>query len=434
MGGVERSRPDALAIFDAAVAGVQPSALLADVDPAALVDRPLGSYRHVTLVGAGKAAMAMAGALEGKMGDRLTGGLVVVPRGYRTTLPEGQQAPQCVAVAEAGHPLPDAKGIRLAAMVLALARRYGPDDLLLVALSGGGSALLAAFAEGISLEDAQTTFRLLLHSGADIHAVNAVRRQLSRIGGGGLARAARPASVLALAVSDVPGDDLATIAGGPTVPDPTTRADARAVLERFGLWQRVPASVRTHLGGEPVADVSNAEHVRTVLVGSNRDALAAAQREAERRGYAVRLHAEPVTGEAREIGRRLAREALAVETDRPACLLWGGETTVTVTGPGTGGRNQELALGAALALDGLDRALVLLSGGTDGIDGPTDAAGAWATPETARRARALGLDPEARLGANDAYPVFDALGQLLRTGPTHTNVMDVQVALVCPSS
>ncbi len=424
---------DARAIFDAAVAGVQPAALLADLDLSTLVDRPLAAYRHVTLVGAGKASMAMAGVLEEKVGGKLTGGLVVVPHGYRTTLSEGQRPPQRVAVAESGHPVPDAKGLRLATMVLALARRYGPDDLLLVALSGGGSALWPAFAEGISLEEAQQTFRLLLHSGADIHAVNTVRRQLSRIGGGGLAVAARPASVLALVVSDVVGDDLATIASGPTVPDPTSRADARAVLDRFGLTGRVPESVRAYLDQpEPDAPTLDEGRVQTVLVGSNRDALAAARVEAERRGYAVRLGA-PVAGEAREVGRRLAADALAVDAAQPVCLLWGGETTVAVTGGGRGGRNQELALAAALALDGTGRDLVFLSAGTDGIDGPTDAAGAWATPETVRRARALGLDAGAHLDANDAYPFWDALGGLVCTGPTHTNAMDVQVALVRPS-
>ncbi len=429
---------DARAIFDAAVAAVMPAGLL---DAAASWDPPtLDAYRRVVLVGAGKAAMAMAGTLEARLGDRIDTGLVVVPHGYRTTLQAGQPAPQRVEVVEAGHPVPDAAGARAAQRTLGLAEALGPDDLLLVALSGGGSSLWPAFAEGLSLDDAQQTFRLLLHSGADIHAVNTVRRHLSEIGGGKLARAAHPATVLALVISDVVGDDLAVIASGPTVPDPTTLADALAVLERFGLMKRVPASVRAHLTREVSAPESpDFERVQTMLVGSNRDALAAARAEAERRGYVVRLHPESLTGEAREVGRRLARAALDVEASAPTCLLWGGETTVTVTGDGRGGRNQELALAAALELDslprpsgGADREVLLLSGGTDGIDGPTDAAGAWATPQTAARARALGLDPEGHLARNDAYPFFDALGQLLRPGPTHTNVMDVQIALVRP--
>ena len=424
---------DARALFDAAVAGVRPDRLLDGLDFDALTDRPLADFRRVVLVGAGKAAMAMAGALESRLGERIERGLVVVPHGYRATFPKGAPAPQRVEIVEAGHPVPDEAGVQAAERTLDLVASLGPDDLLLTAISGGGSSLWPAFADGISLEDAQRAFRLLLTSGADIHAVNTVRRQLSRIGGGKLANAAAPASVLALVLSDVAGDDLAAIASGPTVPDPTTPADALAVLGRFDLEHEVPASVRAHLRRSREAIPESAfERVRTVLVGSNRDALAAARAEAERRGYAVHLHSEPVTGEAREVGRRLAREALALDPDRPACLLWGGETTVAVTGEGRGGRNQELALGAALALDGADRDLVFLSGGTDGIDGPTDAAGAWATPQTVAEARTLGLDPEDHLGRNDAYPLFDALGRLLKTGPTHTNAMDVQAALVRP--
>ncbi|MEM8601144.1 MAG: glycerate kinase [Bacteroidota bacterium] len=429
--GIEHT---AAGLFQAAVAGAQPPALLRDVRLAGLLDRAPSAFQRIVLVGAGKASMAMAGVLEEQLGAALHAGLVVVPHGYRASFPEGPPAPQRVEVAEAGHPVPDAAGVRAAQRTLDLAADLGADDLLLVALSGGGSALWPAFAGGIALDEAQTTFRLLLHSGADIHAMNTVRRQLSRIKGGGLARTAHPATVLTLVISDVVGDDLATIASGPTVPDPTTRADALAVLDAFGLRDRVPASVLAHLRGNEVRqDASAFERVQTVLFGSNRDALVAAQREAERLGYAVVLHEGLVEGEARDVGRRLARQALALDVDRPTCLLWGGETTVTVTGDGRGGRNQELALAAALELDGIHRDIVLLSGGTDGIDGPTDAAGAWATPQTAARARARGLSPEDHLARNDAYAFFDALGQLLKPGPTHTNVMDVQVALVHPA-
>ncbi len=429
--GMER---DARAIFEAAIAGVQPSSLLTEVDLDTHLDRPLADYRRVVLVGAGKASMAMAGVLEERLGDALDEGLVVVPHGYRASFPTGQPAPVRTEVVEAGHPVPDEAGGRGAQRVLDLAADLGPDDLLVVALSGGGSALWPAFADGISLDDAQQTFRLLLHSGADIHAINTVRRQLSRIGGGGLVRTTHPAAVLALVLSDVVGDDLAAIASGPTVPDPTTDDDAVAVLERFELLDRVPLSIRMHLSrGDVLADPSGFERVRTILIGSNRNALDAAQREAERRGYAVHLHPEPVTGEAREVGQWLARVALDLEANQPTCLLWGGETTVTVTGDGRGGRNQEVTLAAALELDGTDRNLVFLSGGTDGIDGPTDATGAWATPQTTDRARALDFNPENHLARNDAFPFFEALDQLLKPGPTHTNVMDVQVALLRPA-
>lgn len=377
--------------------------------------------------------MAMAGVLEDRLGGVLDDGLVVVPHGYRATFPAGQQPPDRVEVVEAGHPVPDEAGIRATERVLRLADSLGGDDLLVVALSGGGSSLWPAFADGISLDDAQETFRLLLTSGADIHAINIVRRQLSRTGGGGLVRAAHPATVLALVISDVVGDDLTTIASGPTVPDPTTRADALGVLRRFGLIDRVPESVQALLKTDRIPGWSGVGHVRTELIGSNRDALEAAHREAERLGYTVALHPESVAGEAREVGRQLARDALAVEADSPVCLLWGGETTVTVTGEGRGGRNQEVALAAALELDGTARSVVVLSGGTDGIDGPTDAAGAWATPLTAVQARSRGLSLGDYLARNDAYAFFDALDGLVRTGPTHTNVMDVQVAIVHPA-
>ena len=433
---------DARAIFDAAVAAVRPAALLDRVDLG-----NLDAYRRVVLVGAGKAAMAMAGALEARLGDRIDEGLVVVPHGYRASFPADAPAPRCVEVMEARHPVPDAAGVRAARRTLDLAATLGPDDLLLVALSGGGSALWPAFGSWrpfgpafffsptISLDDAEWTYRLLLTSGADISDINTVRRQISRIGGGGLARVAYPAAVLALVLSDVVGDDLATIASGPTVPDPTRSDDALDVLEQLELTRLVPASVLIHLRRRmdwSEAETPALQRARTVLVGSNRDALDAARVEAGQRGYAVRFHSEPVTGEARTVGRWQARAALDLAVDQPTCLLWGGETTVRVTGDGQGGRNQELALAAALELDGADRDVVLLSGGTDGVDGPTDAAGAWATPQTVADARALGLDPADRLARNDAYPFFDALRQLLRTGPTHTNVMDVQIALVRP--
>ncbi|MEM1128438.1 MAG: DUF4147 domain-containing protein [Bacteroidota bacterium] len=424
----------AIEIYNAAVAGAQPPGLLRDVPLATWLDRPLSAFQRIVLVGAGKASMAMAGVLEARLGPSLEAGLVVVPHGYRASFPPAQQAPRRIEVVEAGHPVPDEAGMRAAQRVLEVAAGLGPDDLLLVALSGGGSALWPAFAEGITLDEAQATFRLLLRSGADIYALNTIRRQLSRVGGGGLARAAQPASVLTLAISDVAGDDLATIASGPTVPNPTTRADAVAAVERAGLMDRVPTSVRAHLmRDEPRPPPVSFERVRTVTLGSNHDALAAAQREAERHGFALHRHGGLVTGEARDAGRQLAQQVLAVEADRPVCLLWGGETTVTVTGTGRGGRNQELVLAAALALEGSDRELVFLSGGTDGIDGPTDAAGAWATPQTVQQARARGLDPDEHLARNDAYPFFEALRQLLQPGPTHTNVMDVQIALVYPS-
>lgn len=431
---------DALAIFDAAVAGVQPQRLLERMSVEDVIGSAPGAFRRVLVVGAGKASMAMAGAVEAWLGRPVDEGLVVVPHGYRHTLPAPARPPQRIEVVEAGHPKPDAAGVEATRRVLALAQACAQDDLLLVLLSGGGSSLWSAFAAAISLDAARDVFVLLLHSGADIHEINTVRKHLSRIGGGQLAALAAPATVRALVLSDVVGDDLSVIASGPTVPDRSTFDDAIAVLHRYHLWERIPKVVRKHLEaglrGEvaetPGPDSPLFQTTRTLLIGSNRDALAAAKAEAECRGYMTQILSHALTGEARDVGQQLAAHALSIQTNRPRCLLSGGETTVSITGGGRGGRNQEVALGAALALDGADCNVVVFSGGTDGIDGPTDAAGAWATPQTISQARQHGLDRAAALAENNAYPFFEKLGALHKPGPTHTNVMDVQVALMVP--
>jgi hydroxypyruvate reductase len=441
---------DARAGFDAALRAAGADALLDGFAWNDAAARPLQRYRSMRLVAMGKAALAMTGVAARQIDDRglpAEEGLAVVPDGYRQTVPARFPAPSAaVNVIEGGHPAPTEASVRAGERALALADEAARGDLLVVLLSGGGTALCNAFVEGLSLTDARRTFALLLESGADIHAVNAVRKHLSRVGGGQLAEAAAPADLLALAVSDVPGDDLSAIASGPTVPDPTTFADAGAVLRERGLWGRVPQAVRRHIeqgegGGVPETPGPGAacfRSARTCLVGGNEDALRAARAEAEQRGYDAHvLRGDPLEGEAREAGRRLAREALrraeraAGSGDPPRALLAGGETTVTVRGEGTGGRSQELALAAALELEPCSEAPVaLLAAGTDGIDGPTDAAGAVVTPQTAPAMRRAGLDPEARLADNDAHPALDAAGALLRPGPTHTNVMDVAAVLV----
>ncbi|MDQ7040706.1 MAG: glycerate kinase [Rhodothermus sp.] len=437
----QMGRPDVVAdaqvIFRAAVRGAQADVLLTQTPWTTWAPQRIDRYRQVVVVGMGKAAMVMAGMVEQLLGARIAAGVVVVPHGYPQMPPPHCPLPRRIEVLEAGHPVPDEASVQAARRILTLAENCEEADLLLVLISGGGSALCTDFAPPVTLADARQTFRLLLESGADIYQMNTVRKHLSRVGGGRLAKAAAPADVLALVISDVVGDDLSVIASGPTVPDPTTFAEAIAVLRRYDLWHRVPASVRACLEAgvtDPSLETPKPADPRfarvvTRLIGTNRRALEAAADEARQRGYSVRIVTDRLTGEAREVAPRLVAALREVREDRPVCLLWGGETTVTVRGQGRGGRNQELALAAALAMDGWDAQTVLLSGGTDGRDGPTDAAGAWATPETVVRARACGKDPQAYLANNDAYTFFEALDQLLFTGPTHTNVMDVQVGL-----
>jgi glycerate-2-kinase len=379
----------------------------------------------------------MARAAEQALGERIAGGLVV-------TAASGGGPPTRLARIElcvAGHPLPDARGKDAASRMLALVRdaaaeaAAGGGPELLFLLSGGASALLPAPPPGVTLRDEQLLTELLLSCGAEIAEVNAVRKHLSLLKGGRIAVAAHPARVITLAVSDVIGGTLADIGSGPTVADPTTFAEARAVLLRRQLWRCVPASIRQHLlAGEagqvpetPKPGDARLAGEKALVVSDNAAALAGCAQEASARGMVARIVAGDLRGEAREVGRRLAQ--LAVGARAPACLIAGGETTVVVRGGGRGGRNQELALSAAIALDGA-RKVALLSAGTDGIDGPTDAAGAIAMGDTIMRARAAGLDAARHLADNDAYPFFDRLGDLVRTGPTGTNVMDVQLVLV----
>ncbi len=429
---------EARAIFMAAVRGVEPGRLMAGLDWADLAGRPVDAFERVRVIGAGKAGIPMARAAEDALGGRIAGGVVVVPHGYRATLPAGLAPPDTIEVVEAGHPLPDAQGVEAARRCLTLAEGCGPAELLLVLISGGGSALWLAFAGGIPLEDAQAAFGLLLRSGATIHEFNTVRKHLSRIGGGQLAKVAGGAgAVVGLVISDVIGDSLSSIASGPLVPDPTTFGDAEDVLRRHDLIDKLPASVLRRIEDgvsnpdleTPKPGLPLFEGVRTHLLAGNRQALEAAVAEARRRGFHARVLTEDLQGEAREVGEHLVAIAAQDDTPRPSCLLWGGETTVTVKGRGRGGRNQEVVLGAARAMRGLEQWMLVLSGGTDGIDGPTDAAGAWASPATARGAEAAGLSMDDALADNDAYPFFERLGQLIKTGPTHTNVMDVMIVL-----
>ncbi|WP_329682600.1 glycerate kinase type-2 family protein [Longimicrobium sp.] len=394
----------------------------------------LPSTENVWLIGAGKAACAMAAGALDVLGDRVTGGTVTTKDGHGRDLPG-------IYVWEAAHPVPDTRGMAGAADALRMARAAGRRDLVLVLLSGGASALWAAPAAGLALGDLRTVTDQLLRAGATIHEMNAVRKHLSRIGGGKLARAAAPAHVVTLAVSDVVGSELAVIGSGPAVPDYTTFADALDVLERYGI--QAPPAVRAHLragdAGEVEETVSLGDpafaRASAHVVASNADALAGASRAAQRLGYLTRIVADDVEGEARGVGEQVAtlvRDTLAERPGMPVALLLGGETTVTVTGTGRGGRNQELALSVAMEIEGMD-GVVVASLGTDGTDGPTDAAGGFADGGTVARGHDAGLDAREALRRNDAYPFLRAAGDLIVTGPTGTNVNDVVLVLIDPS-
>ncbi len=395
----------------------------------------LRRFDRVLLVGAGKAGAPMAAAVERVLGDRLEAGVVNVKRGHlgptsRTVL------------LEAGHPLPDEESVAGSRRIAELLRDTTSRDLVLCVISGGGSALMTLPHDPIALADMQQLTNLMLRAGATIHQLNTVRKHLDLMKGGGLARLAAPASVVTLILSDVVGNSLDVIASGPTVPDTSSFADAWEVVERFGLVDQLPAAIRERLReglagkledtpkpGDPALAL-----VQNVIVASNDLAAQAGLEQARRDGLNALLLTTFVEGEAREVARvvvALAREERASGRPLalPACLVLGGETTVTLRGQGRGGRNQEMALAAAFALEGLPGTLVAFLA-TDGSDGPTDSAGAIADGTTLARARALGLEPRRALDDNDAYPFLDRLGDLLRTGPTNTNVNDLVFVLV----
>jgi glycerate 2-kinase len=439
---VKSLRQHALEIFQAALKAVDPvEAVLRHVkradDGLQIGEHRFAfkDYDRILVVGAGKAGAPMARALEDLLGDHIAEGVIVVKEGHGLPLDH-------VRTHEASHPVPDERGIKGAEEILALVKDAGERDLVLCLISGGGSALLVAPAEGITLKDKQEVTRLLLACGADIHEINTIRKHLSRAKGGGLARCAYPATVVSLILSDVIGDDLNVIASGPAVPDTSTFADTRQIFEKYDIWKRVPPSVQSRiergLKGD-VADTPKAgdavfQRCFSELVGTNIQALKAGGIKAAELGYRTLILSSTVEGEAREVVKVLTAIAKEVRGSgnplpAPACILCGGETTVTIRGDGKGGRNQEFALASALVIDGMKNVAVL-AGGTDGNDGPTDAAGAIADGRTLARARAKGLDPLDYLRRNDAYHFFQPLEDLVITGPTRTNVMDVYMVLV----
>lgn len=396
----------------------------------------LDDFRNITVVGAGKATASMADAVEELVGeDRIAGGYISVKYGHGAPLAR-------IAVGEAGHPIPDSAGVENTRKILALLEEMGENDLVFCLLSGGGSALLPAPAEGITLTDKQEITRLLIGCGAPIEDVNAVRKHLSMIKGGNLARAAAPARVVSLILSDVVGDDLGTIASGPTSPDPTTFRECEKILMRYSLTEIVPGSIRERIAGGIAGKIPETpkpgdpifKGVTNLIVGSNRIALEAAREKARELGMHPVILSSEVIGDvgdfASEVRRRIEEvQAKGIPAAPPACLLWGGETTVKIQGAGRGGRNQEMALRVALGISG-KKGVIFLSGGTDGSDGPTDAAGAWVTGETVERAKSKELQPIEFLHRNDSYAFFSRVGGHVFTGPTGTNVMDLYLALI----
>ena len=420
-------RKQALSIFRAALAAADPAKAVAG----RLERLDFARFRNIYVIGAGKAGASMAQAAERILGRRITAGLVNVKYGHVAKL-------RRIELNECGHPVPDERGVAGAERIAGIASAAQKDDLVLCLISGGGSALLPLPAAPITLEEKQSVTRLLLACGAGIHEINTVRKHISRIKGGQLARLAAPAAVEALLLSDVIGDDLDVIGSGPTAPDASTYGDAIQILEKYDIFGRVPASVRERIEEGRQGKIPETpkprdtvfRRVRNSIVGSNRLALRRAAERAREFGFRTLVLASEIQGETREIARMhaaIAREVVGSSqpVKPPACLITGGETTVTIKGGGLGGRNQEFVLAAAIDIAGLPN-MVVFSAGTDGTDGPTDAAGAVADGDTLRR------NPEAQrfLDANDSYRYFESLGDLVITGPTNTNVMDVRIVLI----
>ena len=442
MRSLKRQRRDAEVIFDAALRASDPLLLMGrclKVDGETLYagDYPYDLAKHGALyvVGAGKATARMAHALEALLGERIAGGILIVKKDHAVPLGKLQ-------VVEAGHPIPDQAGVNATEAIMGLLRRTQAADLILCLVSGGASALLVSPLDGLSLHDKQQTTQALLNCGARIQEVNAIRKHISKVKGGRLAQLACPATVLSLILSDVIDDSIDNIGSGPTAPDSSTFSDCLSIIDRYRIEKAIPAAVRKLLrkGGSgrtvetPKAGDPVFQKVRNLIIGNNQVALLAAKEKAEALGYNALVLSSKIEGEARKVAIDhvvMARDVLSGSSRicPPACIISGGETTVAVEGDGLGGRNQEFALAAAIEIDGLKR-VVLLSGGTDGTDGPTDAAGGIVDGTTVQRARNKGLEPRSYLKRNDSYPLLRTVGDLLVTGPTLTNVLDLQLMLI----
>ena len=437
------SRDNVIKIFNAAVASVQPQHLM----PAHLfindgllhiIDQtfPVSNLPSIYVIGAGKASAAMALATEQVIANFITSGLVVTKYNHALSL-------QKIRCMEAAHPVPDERGVRGTQAAIELLQQAKENDIIICLISGGASALWADVPEGASLEDVQDTFQSLLNTGANIREMNTVRKHLSAVKGGRLLKHAPAANWFTFIISDVPGDDPAIIASGPTVPDNSTYNEAKNILEKYGLWHQLPLLIVQHI--EQGINGSIAEtpkqgdlifnRVHNKIIGSNAIALQAAMEEAKRLGYHVVLVDDKLYGDAGVAGCSIIEIAATYKGNKPACLLWGGETTVTVTGGGKGGRNQHLALTALVEMAQRSIApqqnkLTVLSAGTDGTDGPTDAAGAIADTHLMKAMETKKLDAQKYLEEHDAYHFFEQVEALLKTGATQTNVMDMVIVLV----
>jgi hydroxypyruvate reductase len=439
---LKKLRKDASGIFFAGLAAVEPKAAVKhfcarrkNVFTVGETKYNLDEFENVYVIGAGKAGAPMSSAVEDLIGERIAEGTVNVKYGHVARLSK-------VKLVEAGHPVPDQKGNAGAAEILDIAGKAGKNDLVLCLISGGGSALLPFPAEGLSLKNKQDTIKTLISCGATIHEINTIRKHTSFIKGGMLAKAVFPATLVTLILSDVVGDDLDVVASGPTVPDTSTYSDCLGIIKKYGLKGKLPKKVIRHLteGAEgkieetPKAGDPVFGRTRNLIVGSGIEAIKAAKRKAEKLKYNTFVLSSMIEGETGEsarfhcaVAREIAKTGLPVSM--PACIISGGETTVNVKGKGLGGRNQEFALASVSEIAGINNAVVL-SCGTDGTDGPTDAAGAFADSNTLKRAADMGMDPIRYLSDNNSYSFFKKLGDLFITGPTNTNVMDLRIILV----
>ncbi len=428
---MRKGHEDILKIFNKALEAVNPQKAV----KAALSELTdsISVYKNIYLLAFGKASCPMAKATIESLSGRIKKGVVITKYHHS----EGFSFPENITLFEAAHPIPDDNSVKATRTALAMIESIEKDSLVLCLISGGGSALLCSPCRGLSLEDKKSITQMVMNRGADIVELNIIRKHLSEVKGGRLAATVYPAHIISLIVSDVIGDRLDIIASGPTVADPSTYRDAYEILKRYDLLNQTPEAVLNHIERGIKGEIPETpkpgnrifEHVENHIISSNRLCLEAAKKAAETIGYKALILTDSLQGEAREAAKWLYQRGLEYKDMAPVCIISGGETTVTVRGDGIGGRNTELALSFALQIDGMDN-ITFLSAGTDGTDGPTDAAGAVVTGDTVKRARSLGLDPIEYLQRNDSYSFFKKTDELLITGPTGTNVMDIQITII----